>query len=83
MQNNLVIKKSITEQIACDSVRINSTKEFERLLKLFPSDPKLIKAYEDLLLKENFLDSALKLYRRSALLFIDSGSMLQAVVLKI
>ena len=83
MQNNLAIKKSITEQIANGSIRINSTKEFERLLKLFPSDPKLIKAYADLLSKENFLDSALKLYRKAAILFIDSGSMIDAVVSKI
>jgi hypothetical protein len=83
MKNNLAIKKSITEQIANGSIRINSTKEFERLLKLFPSDPKLIKAYADLLSKENFLDSALKLYRKAAILFIDSGSMIDAVVSKI
>ena len=83
MQNNLAIKKSITEQIANGSIRINSTKEFERLLKLFPSDPKLIKAYADLLSKENFVDSALKLYRKAAILFIDSGSMIDAVVSKI
>jgi hypothetical protein len=83
MQNNLAIKKSITEQIANGSIRINSTKEFERLLKLFPSDPKLIKAYADLLSKENFLDSALKLYRKAAILFIDSGNMIDAVVSKI
>ena len=51
------------------SIRINSIKEFERLLKLFPSDPKLIKSYADLLSKENFFDSALKLYRRAAILF--------------
>ena len=83
MQNNLAIKKSIAEQIANGSIRINSTKEFERLLKLFPSDPKLIKAYADLLSKENFLDSALKLYRKATILFIDSGSMIDAVVSKI
>jgi hypothetical protein len=83
MQNNLAIKKSITEQIANGSIRINSTKEFERLHKLFPSDSKLIKAYADLLSKENFLDSALKLYRKAAILFIDSGNMIDAVVSKI
>ncbi len=83
MKNNLAIKKSITEQIANGSIRINSTKEFERLLKLFPSDPKLIKAYADLLSKENFLDSALKLYQKAAILFIDSGSMIDAVVSKL
>jgi hypothetical protein len=83
MHNNVAIKKSITEQIASGSIRINSTKEFERLLKLFPSDPKLIKAYADLLSKENFPDSALKLYRKAAILFIGSGSMIDAVVSKI
>ena len=83
MQNNLAINKSITEQIANGSIRINSTKEFERLLKLFPSDPKLIKAYADLLSKENFFNSALELYLKAAPLFIDSGSMIDAIVSKI
>jgi hypothetical protein len=83
MQNNLAIKKSITEQIASGSIRINSVKEFERLFKLFPSEPKLIKEYADLLSKENFLDSALKLYRKAAILFIRSGSLIEAVASKI
>ena len=83
MKNNLAIKNSIIEQISNGSIRINSTKEFERLLKLFPSDPKLLKVYADLLSKENFFDSALKLYRRAAILFIDSGSMIDAIALKI
>lgn len=83
MKNNLAIKNSIIEQISNGTIRINSTKEFERLLKLFPSDPKLLKVYADLLSKENFFDSALKLYRRAAILFIDSGSMIDAIVSKI
>jgi hypothetical protein len=83
MQNNLAIKKSITEQIASGSIRINSAKEFKRLIKLFPSDPKLIKTYADLLSKENSLDSALKLYRKAAILFIGSGNMIDAVASKI
>ena len=83
MKNNLAIKNSIIEQISNGSIRINSTKEFERLLKLFPSDPKLLKVYADLLSKEKFFDSALKLYRRAAILFIDSGSMIDAIASKI
>ena len=82
MQNNLTIKKGITERIASGSIRINSAKEFERLLKLFPSDPELIKAYADLLSKENYLDSALKLYRKATILFIRSGSLIEAVASK-
>jgi hypothetical protein len=82
MQNNLTIKKCITERIASGSIRINSAKEFERLLKLFPSDPELIKAYADLLSKENYLDSALKLYRKATILFIRSGSLIEAVASK-
>jgi hypothetical protein len=83
MQNDLAIKKSVTEKIANGSIRISSTKEFERLLKLFPSDPKLIKTYADLLSKENCFDSALKLYRKAAIHFIGSGSMIDAVASKI
>jgi hypothetical protein len=83
MQDNLAIKKSITEQIANGSIRVNSTKELEQLLKLFPSDPKLIKSYADLLLKENLLESAEKLYRKAAMLYTCSDSMIDAVVSKI
>ena len=83
MYNNLAMKKSITEQIVNGSIRINSTEEFERLLKLFPNDPELIKAYADLLSKKKCLDSALKLYRKAAILFIGSDSMIDAVVSKI
>ena len=77
------MKKNITEQIVNGSIRINSTEEFERLLKLFPNDPELIKAYADLLSKKKCLDSALKLYRKAAILFIGSDSMIDAVVSKI
>jgi hypothetical protein len=83
MQDNLAIKKSITEQIANGSIRVNSTKELEQLLKLFPSDPKLIKSYADLLLKENLFESAEKLYRKAAILYTRSDSMIDAVVSKI
>ena len=83
MYNNLAMKKNITEQIVNGSIRINSTEEFERFLKLFPNDPELIKAYADLLSKKKCLDSALKLYRKAAILFIGSDSMIDAVVSKI
>jgi hypothetical protein len=52
MQDNSAIKKSITEQIANGSIRVNSAEEIGKLLKLFPSDPKLIKSYADLLMCE-------------------------------
>jgi hypothetical protein len=77
------MKKNITEQIVSGSIRINSTEEFERFLKLFPNDPKLIKAYADLLSERKCPDSALKLYRKAAILFIGSDSMIDAVVSKI
>ena len=77
------MKKNITEQIVSGSIRINSTEEFERFLKLFPNDPELIKAYADLLSKKKCPDSALKLYRKAAILFLGSGSMIDAVASKI
>ena len=83
MQDNSAIKKSITEQIANGPIRVNSAKEIGKLLKLFPSDPKLIKSYADLLLKENLFESAKRLYRKAAILYTCSDSMIDAIVSKI
>ena len=70
---------SIAEQIIEGSITIKSLKEFKSILKIFPNDPALQKAYSDLLLKQNQPDDAAKSYEKAAKLFIDGGKILQAI----
>ncbi|MCK4984947.1 MAG: cyclic nucleotide-binding domain-containing protein [Desulfobacterales bacterium] len=70
---------SIAEQIIEGSISIKSTEEFKSILKIFPSDAALQRAYSDLLVKKKRLNAAAKSYDRSAQLFIDSGKILQAI----
>jgi hypothetical protein len=69
---------SIAEQIIEGSISIKSIDEFKSVLKIFPSDAALQKAYSDLLLKEKRPNEAAGSYDKSARLFIDSGKILQA-----
>jgi CRP-like cAMP-binding protein len=70
---------SIAEQIIEGSISIRSIEEFKSILKIFPNDPALQKAYSDLLLKKNLTDEAAQSYSRAAQLFIDAGKILQAI----
>ena len=70
---------SIAEQIIEGSISIRSIEEFKSILKIFPNDPALQKAYSDLLLKKNLQDEAAQSYSRAAQLFIDAGKILQAI----
>jgi hypothetical protein len=79
MKSQLNTHISIAEQIIEGSITIKSTEEFKSILKIFPSDAALQKAYSDLLVKKNRLNAAAKSYDRSAQLFIDSGKILQAI----
>ncbi|MCK5203174.1 MAG: cyclic nucleotide-binding domain-containing protein [Desulfobacterales bacterium] len=79
MKPNLSGYISVAEQITDGSITIKSIKEFKSILKIFPNDPALQKAYSDLLVKKNRLNAAAKSYDRSAQLFIDSGKILQAI----
>jgi len=81
-KNNVFSQISIAAQIIDGSIKINSVTEFENVLRLFPNDPALIRAYADLLVKKKLLDDAVKSYGKAAQLFIDSGMTLQAVVSK-
>jgi len=55
MKSSLSSHISIAEQIIDGSISINSTEEFKSILKIFPNDPALQKAYSNLLLKKNAL----------------------------
>jgi CRP-like cAMP-binding protein len=80
-QNN--IHRSIVRNIIDGSLSIDSISEFESILKIFPNNPALQSVYADLLIKNNLIDAAAKAYRKAATLYIDSGMMLSAVLVKI
>ena len=70
---------SIAEQIIDGSISIKSIEEFKSILKIFPNDAALQKAYSDLLLKKNRGDEAALSYSKASQLFIDAGKILQAI----
>ena len=79
MKPNLSGYISVAEQITDGSITINSIKEFKSILKIFPNDPALQKAYSDLLKKKKQPQEAVKSYDNAAQLFIDAGKILQAI----
>jgi hypothetical protein len=79
MKPNLSTHISIAEQIIDGSLTIKSIEEFKSILKIFPNDPALQKAYSDLLKKKNQPQEAAKSYDKAAHLFIDAGKILQAI----
>jgi hypothetical protein len=62
---------------------IDSAGEFENLLKVFPNDPGLHRAFADFLARKKSFDAAADSYRTAARLFVEAGMGLQAIVSKI
>ncbi len=81
-KTNVFNQISIAAQIIDGSIRIDSKAEFENVLRLFPNDPALLRAYADLLITKKTPQTAVKSYEEAANLFIDSGMTLQAIVSK-
>ena len=79
---NVFNQLSIAAQIIDGSIKIESTSEFENILQIFPDDPALLRAYGDLLLVKNKPDVAAESFGKAAVLFIDAGMVLQAIVSK-
>jgi CRP-like cAMP-binding protein len=79
MKTNLNSHISIAEQIIDGSITIKSIEEFKSILKIFPNDAALQKAYSNLLQQKNQPDAAVKSYDRAAQLFIEAGKILQAI----
>ncbi len=73
----------VVSHVIDGSVKIDSVEEFENVLKIFPADPALHRAFGDLLAKKKSFDAAAGAYGTAAELFIGSGRMLQALVAKI
>jgi len=74
---------SIVNRIIDGSVNIESEKEFENLLEIFPNEPSLHRAFADLLVKNNSREAADDAYEQSVDLFIEAGRILPAIVAKI
>ncbi len=83
MKKNPGRQDSIVNRIIDGSVNIESEKEFENLLNIFPNEPSLHRALADLLVKNNSKEAADDAYEQSVELFIDTGRILPAVVSKI
>ena len=79
MKPNLSSHISIAEQIIDGSLTIKSIEEFNSILKIFPNDAALQKAYSNLLKNKNRPKAAAKSYDKAAHLFIDAGKILQAI----
>ena len=74
---------SIAEQITEGSISIKSIEEFKSILKIFPNDPALHKAYSALLIKKKHPVEAAKSYANATRLFIEAGKILQAIDTKL
>ncbi|MBW2434428.1 MAG: cyclic nucleotide-binding domain-containing protein [Deltaproteobacteria bacterium] len=77
------IDKNTIEHIIEGSIVINSIELMLEILAKFPDNPELVRIYADLLLKNRMHDAAAKAYNRAAILFLNSGKMLPAIVAKI
>lgn len=81
-KSKLISQISIAAQIVDGSIKVDSIEEFDNILKLFPDDPELQRAYSDLLSQKKMPEAAAQSYGKAAKLFIESGMMLQAIVSK-
>jgi CRP-like cAMP-binding protein len=75
--------RSIVQRIVDGNVIINTVEEFEKVLNLYPDDPRMLRAYGDLLADKESKEAAIEPYRRASKLFIENGQSLQAIVTKI
>lgn len=76
-------QSSIVKRVIDGSVTIDSVEEFEHIVRIFPDDPGVYRAFADLLAEKKSLDAAASAYRRASRLFLDLGMLLQAMVAKI
>lgn len=83
MNNTQDANSGIVKRIIDGSVTIDSVDEFENIIRIFPDDPGIYRAFADLLAHKKSPEAAVNAYRRASRLFVDSGMMLQALVAKI
>lgn len=83
MNGRLSKQISIAKHIIDGSITIDSVQEFKGMLKIFPNDPALHRAYADLLVRKQFLEAAGQSYHLAAEQFAAAGLLLQAVVCQV
>ncbi len=83
MQDNPEKQESIVKDIIDGSLTIDTAEEFEDILKMFPDDPTLHKAFADMLVRLKAPEDAIKVYKKSTTLFIEGGMTIQAVGAKL
>lgn len=76
------LQSSIVSQIIDGSITIDSIGEYQSMLKIFPDNPYLHRALADLLVRRRSFAAAADYYDKTAILFSQSGMVLQAVVAK-
>ncbi len=74
--------KSIPDHIIDGSIVIDSVAAFKSILKQYPENAALLKAYSDFLTRSNLFDLAAKSYGEASSLFVQEGKILQAIVSK-
>ena len=79
-KTNLISQISIAAQIIDGSLIIDSTDEFKDILKLFPNDPALLRAYADLLLERGRDSTAAEYYQKAAELFYHPTACCRAIL---
>ena len=77
------IDRNTVEHIIDGSIVINSIDLMLDILKKYPAEPHLVRIYADLIFKYKMHEAAAKAYNRAAILFLNSGKMLPAIVAKI
>ncbi len=74
---------NIAEDITSGFISIDSLDDFKKVLKQFPDDPTLHRAFSDILVKNNLPNVAATAYGQAADLYLKAGQPLQAIVSKI
>ena len=83
MKGQLSKQISIAKHIIDGSITIDSVKEFQGMLQIFPNDPALHRAYADLLVRKQLREAAAQSYHQAAELFAAAGLLLQAVACQV
>jgi CRP-like cAMP-binding protein len=83
MNGQLSKQISIAKHIIDGSITIDSVHEFQGMLRIFPNDPALHRAYADLLVRKQFSEAAGQSYQQAAEQFAAAGLFLQAVVCQV
>lgn len=70
-------------QVVDGSMVIESVKEFRSILKKFPEDPALHKAFSDLLVRKRSAQAGAQFYEKSAELYVAAGLLAPAILCRL